>query len=472
MHWISRAVGARSNARLVAVVAVLSLAAASLLVGAPEVKVLSVYSTLANYAVPITQENSQDYVGLIELLDPLGTVSAKADGDRWKLKFNNTEVEFSAGKTRVRKHGGDFDLTAPFFLQNGRGYVPTSTLLSLLPRVLGGPVTFHDAARRLFVGDAGIHFTAQVSNTTPPSLVLTFTAPVNPMISSEGGRTHMVFNRDALLAPSTPQLTFDSPVIRSANFEEGNGSAQIEVNSAAPLLVNFADGNRTITLTAAQSTPGAPGAPVVAQTPSAPAAPVGPRHYFAVIDPSHGGAETGAVLSDEVMEKDITLAIARRMRLEFDARGMPALLLRDSDVNPTLDQRASTANAARPSVYICIHAASMGNGVRIYTSLLPPARENRGPFVDWNTAQTPFTSLSQSVATAAQNQFQLKQIAVRSLQAPLRPLNNVAAPAIGLEVAPPGSDFSELTTSAYQQLVSSLVAQALAGMRGQLEAGR
>jgi hypothetical protein len=94
-----------------------------------------------------------------------------------------------------------------------------------------------------------------------------------------------------------------------------------------------------------------------------------PRHFFAVIDASHGGDDRGAALSDKLAEKDVTLALARRLRQELEARGMSTMVLRDSDANLTLDQRAIFTNTAHPVIYVALHAASDGNGVRLYTAL-------------------------------------------------------------------------------------------------------
>jgi len=57
----------------------LILASAMLLSGAPAEKHLSVYSIAANYSVPIVQREGRDYVGLLEVLEPLGRVSGKAE---------------------------------------------------------------------------------------------------------------------------------------------------------------------------------------------------------------------------------------------------------------------------------------------------------------------------------------------------------------------------------------------------------
>jgi len=81
-------------------------------------------------------------------------------------------------------------------------------------------------------------------------------------------------------------------------------------------------------------------------------------------------------------------------------------------------------------------------------------------------------TLSQSAASAVAAEFQRRQIPVRTLTAPLRPLNNVTGAAIAVEVAPQGSDSSQLTAPDYQQLVTSAVATAIAADRDRLGAPR
>src|SRR5579862_5615462 len=65
---------------------------------APE-KRLTVYSVAANYSLPLVQREGRPYVGLLEVLEPLGKVTAKLDGQRWRLRYNNSvEGDFQAGK--------------------------------------------------------------------------------------------------------------------------------------------------------------------------------------------------------------------------------------------------------------------------------------------------------------------------------------------------------------------------------------
>jgi N-acetylmuramoyl-L-alanine amidase len=478
MHWTSRSIGT-----LVFAAGVL-VALSSILSGAPPEKHLSVYSVAANYSLTLVQHDGQDYVGLLELLEPLGKVTARPEGSRWRIRYNRVEGDFQAGKTRARVQGHEIELSAKFLEENDRGYIPLSSLASLLPRFLGGPVTLHEDSGRLFIGSIATHFTASLAAGTSAKLVFNFTAPVSPSISNEAGFVRMVFTRDPVVAPASPSLTFGSKVIPSATYNESNGTAMLTVRTTVPVMASFSNDGRTITIAptpspaVAQKTPAAAPAPtaptapapVPAQAPTTNASAPVYRRYFAVVDASHGGADYGETLSNTLYEKDITVALARSLRQELESRGITTLVLRDSDANLSLDQRAVFANADHAAIYIALHAASDGPGVRVYTALLPFGEEDRGPFRDWNTAQHDSLPLSQSAAAAVANELQKRQIPVRTLAAPLRPLNNVTGPAIAVEVAPEGSNLAQLTAPDYQELVTSAVATAIAAERNQLGA--
>jgi N-acetylmuramoyl-L-alanine amidase len=189
-----------------------------------------------------------------------------------------------------------------------------------------------------------------------------------------------------------------------------------------------------------------------------------------VVDASHGGDDHGETLNSSLLEKDVTVALARGLRQELESRGITTLVLRDSDANLSLDQRTIFTNADHAAIYIALHAASNGHGVRIYTALLPYSEDDRGPFRSWTNAQHSALALSQSTAAAVAAELQKRQIPVRTLAAPLRPLNNLTGAAIAIEVAPQGADPAQLTAPDYQQLVTSAVATAIANAHNQLGA--
>ena len=465
------------------------LLCALVLSGAAPEKHLAVYSVAANYSLPLVQHDGREYVGLLEVLEPLGKVSAKSDGPRWRLRYNNNaEGDFQVGKTHARVQGRDTDLVGKFLVENNRGLVPVAALASLLPRFLGGPVSLHEGSGRLFIGSVGTHFTASLSMSADsgPRLVFHFTAPVNPTVATEPGALRMTFSREPLVAPASPTLTFGNKVIPSAIYSESNGAAVVTVNATIPVMATFSSDGRTVTIsapstaapTAAQNanppTPGepaSPGQPAPAASITPPGTPVG-RRYFAVVDASHGGDDKGETLSASLFEKDVTVALARSLRQELESRGIPTLVLRDSDANLSVDQRAIFANADHAAIYIAVHAASNGHGVRVYTALLPFSGDDRGTFRAWTTAQHASLPISQSAAAAVAAELQKRQIPVRNLTAPLRPLNNLIGAAIAVEIAPQGSDSSQLTAPDYQQLVTSAVATAIAATRDQLGAAQ
>ena len=441
----------------------------------PPEKHLSVYSAVANYSLTIVQRQGRDYVGLLELLEPLGTVSAKSEGSRWRLRYNNILGEFTADKTHARIQGRDADLSAKFLMENGRGLVPLASLSSLLPRFLGGPANLHEESGRLFIGNVGTHFTASATDSS--HLVFQFSAPVNPSVATEAGKLRMTFTHEPVTSPASPTLTFSSKTIPSAAYSESNGAAQITVNTTIPLMAEFSKDGRTVTLaparsqTAANPTPRpAPPAPTVAGAPPQPPAPSSaPRRYFAVIDASHGGTDRGEALSATLAEKDVTLAFARRLRQELESRGISTLVLRDSDANLSLDDRAFFANTTHAAVYVVVHATSVGHGVRVYSPMLPYSNgDDRGPFRSWPTAQASFLPLSHAVAASIAETLKRYEITVRTLSATLRPLNNIETAAIAVEVAPPASDVSALTAPDYQQLIAGAVANGIVAIRAQL----
>jgi N-acetylmuramoyl-L-alanine amidase len=459
---------------LTTTVAISIVSFSPLLSGAPaEEKRVSIFSTVASYSLPVVDAGGREYAGLLETLEPLGSVSAKSDKKHWRLRYNNNEIEFNLDKTRVKMRDGDFDLGAPFLMQNGRGLVPISALGPLLSHILGGPVTFNSASRRVFIGNIAVHFTAQMNSSTLPTLVMNFTAPVNPTIATDAGKLRMTFTHEPVVPSGTQTLTFSNGPITSATYQDGNGNATITVAGNAPLFASFGNDRKTITIapapsanTQAQGSPTQTGAMgVVAPRAQSTSAPI---RYFAVIDAGHGGQDRGATLSEQLIEKDLTLAFARRLQQEIEARGLTTLLLRNSDTDLSLDERAGITNAAHPSIYICVHVTSQGNGVNLYTALLPIGNQTQGPFLSWEMAQAPALTKSQSAIAILASSFENVKIRSRQLAAPLRPLNNITTAAIAIEIAPDWRGASRLASPEYQQLIASTIATGIAAIHEKL----
>jgi N-acetylmuramoyl-L-alanine amidase len=75
------------------------------------------------------------------------------------------------------------------------------------------------------------------------------------------------------------------------------------------------------------------------------------------LDPGHGGAETGATGPSGLMEKDVTLSLARRLRALLENRlGVQVVFTRDDDRDIPLDKRTEIANNNKSDLFISIHA--------------------------------------------------------------------------------------------------------------------
>ena len=126
MLWSERRRKSKSATRAVAVAILLLV----LLASAPsaEEKQLSVYGPRVSYSLPVIEHNGQDYVGLLEALEPMGSVGASADGDKWKLRFNNMDAEFrqqtTLGKVAGQSNDSGYREGSTGTLQtgNGQGY--------------------------------------------------------------------------------------------------------------------------------------------------------------------------------------------------------------------------------------------------------------------------------------------------------------------------------------------------------------
>ena len=90
-----------------------------------------------------------------------------------------------------------------------------------------------------------------------------------------------------------------------------------------------------------------------------------------VIDPGHGGHDTGTIGADGTKEKDVALAIAKRLRTVLTEQGLEVVLTRETDRFVRLEERARLANVARGDLFISVHCNSLPQrnirGIETYT---------------------------------------------------------------------------------------------------------
>ena len=188
-----------------------------------------------------------------------------------------------------------------------------------------------------------------------------------------------------------------------------------------------------------------------------------------VLDPSHGGADSGARIGDTTLEKNVTLALAFRLRSLLVARGFTVVLTRDSDAaseanSPgtplTLDDRAGIANHMRASACLLLHATGRGLGVHLYSSELDAVPAE--PYLpSWLNAQGPWVPASQGLEQGMSTALGRSHIALVSSSASVRPVDSLTCPALVVELAPETDTPASVNDAGYQERVAAAIAGAL-----------
>jgi N-acetylmuramoyl-L-alanine amidase len=180
------------------------------------------------------------------------------------------------------------------------------------------------------------------------------------------------------------------------------------------------------------------------------------------LDPGHGGSETGATGRSGLQEKDVTLAIVRRLAQLLESRlGVRVLVTRDGDNYLELDERTTIANNNKSDLFLSIHAnASPGrnaSGSEVYYLSYEASDDEAGrvaasenvsgsarpratsdlDFILWDMAQASHLNESARLAELLQDELQAGRSENRNRgikQAPFRVLMGATMPAALIEV--------------------------------------
>ncbi len=104
-------------------------------------------------------------------------------------------------------------------------------------------------------------------------------------------------------------------------------------------------------------------------------------HRIVVVDPGHGGEATGAVGPHHTFEKDVTLAIALKLKAELEKhQGVQVVLTRDGDYDVPLRERFKVAERYQADAFVSIHCNSSprswkGEGTEVYFLSLASASD-------------------------------------------------------------------------------------------------
>lgn len=163
-----------------------------------------------------------------------------------------------------------------------------------------------------------------------------------------------------------------------------------------------------------------------------------------LVDPGHGGSNRGALGPDGAQEKELTLAMARRLASLLEAQpGVRVLLTRDADHHVSLRERAEMANQVDAQLLISVHCNSAAwVGPRGHEVILLSVDGHQRPehpgvlLQPLQGAQVGREALASAIEAdlQAQGRHELSALAARSLHAALS--RHLSGPGRGLRQGP------------------------------------
>jgi N-acetylmuramoyl-L-alanine amidase len=251
---------------------------------------------------------------------------------------------------------------------NGRWMVPVEFIARALALVYDTRLDLRPASHLLIIGDLRVPRVAiryeplgNISRVT-----LDATPQTNSSVTQDTSRVTIKFEADAIDA-AIPAIVNPglAPIVQAIRLLDPSTLA-IELGprfSGFRASTQVVDGATRLVVDLAAPTPIDTAAPPPAAPPPAPSGdlPVFGQPVAAirtiVIDPGHGGGDAGTRGVEGTLEKDVTLAVGRRLKAVLENRlGARVLLTRDEDREVPVDERTSMANNNKADLFLSVHA--------------------------------------------------------------------------------------------------------------------
>jgi N-acetylmuramoyl-L-alanine amidase len=378
---------------------------------------------------------------------------------------------------------------------------PLDFLSKALGPAVGEPVVLRKASRLILVGNVRVpQVGGRVEKTAAGARIVLTVQPMAPhKVTRDGNKLTVRFDATAL--DPLPITGFINDFASSAKID--GLSVIFDLGSAAATF-KAEDDREAVTIELLPPAPVAPppAPPTATPRPVVPL-PETPRFELSsgglrtiVLDPGHGGDDTGAKSAGGTEEKSLTLLFARRLRASLEARlGVRVLLTRDNDDSVPVDRRTSFANNNKADLFVSLHAnASVRpslRGAQIYTldlssypqqTGLVEARRRTVPVLGggtrvidpmpWDLAQLPFAGEAATLAGILVQQFGERRVPLHgkpAVTAPMRVLVGANMPALLIELGfLSNTDDEKALTNADSQsaIIDSIVAAITEVRRG------
>jgi N-acetylmuramoyl-L-alanine amidase len=307
----------------------------------------------ATHPFTYVEQSGQVYVSAEEVLAGLGGTLAP-DSSGFKVTVAGVTAGFGPDSRYGVVRDDLIEMPVPPISIEGKPFVPWQFFQGFLGKAQSLDVSWDGATRSLVVRPAqrdAVGVQVSVANVQGISkIVVTLSAPAEYGIVKEPGAYTVSF-RVPVRAPFADQ-PYEDPAIARVTFTGSDLRIQLTATDIVGDAYRLENPPR-IVLDFRKGAAPALGTPQLVQ-PSSPRDV--PGIHTIVIDPGHGGRDVGAMGPNGLMEKDITLTIARKLAAALSSKvGARVVLTREDDSVVSLDQRTALANQYKADLFLSVH---------------------------------------------------------------------------------------------------------------------
>ncbi len=420
--------------------------------------------------MPAFAIDGQDFVALEDLATAF-QLTVREEAGAITVSSRGRTIVLTRNQSLASVSGRLISMPAPPARVGSRWFVPVDFIGRVLPSVSDTRIELRRPSRLVIIGDLRVPRLSVRHEPLGASARLTIeAAPDTPSsIAQDTGRLTIRFEADALdvvLPPIQPigfvqaLRVLDATALAvdlGPRFGSYRASQSTGPGNTARLVLDLlplsTETSTALPAPPATTTPLAGGAPLT-ELPDF-GQPVSAIRTIA-IDPGHGGDDTGVRAG--VLEKDLTLAVARRLKNVIETRlGIRVLLTRDDDRAVAIEQRTAIANNNKANLFISLHANASprpgASGASIYLAAFDPDEGTRTgmpgqrvavfgggsrdiELVPWDLAQTRYVAQSAELAAMLEQQLRERvRLDLRPVErARLRVLESANMPAVLVEM--------------------------------------
>ena len=300
------------------------------------------------------EQGGQTYVSAEQIATALGgTLTRDANG--FKVAAGNNVAAFGPDSRYGVIRDDLIEMPVAPIEVEGKPFVPWQFFQGMLAKTASLDVSWDAGTRVLSARPAvreAVGVQVSVANVQGISkIVLTLSGPADYGILKEPNAYVIRFKN--AVRPAFSEQTYEDPHVAKVIFAGNDLRIQLTAQDVVGDAYQLENPPR-IVLDLRKAAAPAPGTPLPLPGLKPPAELPGIRTI--VIDPGHGGKEVGAVGPGGLLEKDVTLEVARKLAASLSSKtGARIVMTREDDSLVSLDQRTAIANQYKADLFLSVH---------------------------------------------------------------------------------------------------------------------